>query len=359
MAFDLRTRLALVLSGAVGATLLNRLAGAFREAGALARADRAAIAKVRGIGPSAAAAIERALKSDAPEKELERCRAVGVRVLAPEDPGFPRMLAAASDAPLVLYLRGTLEPRDGQAAAIVGTRLSSGYGRRMARTLAGSAARLGVTIVSGLARGIDAEAHRAALEAGGRTIAVQGCGLGQVYPPEHAALAARIAASGAVLSEFPLLEGPRPERFPRRNRLISGLSWITVCVEASPTSGAITTCDWALEQGRSVGAVPGPAGAAGSRGPHMLLRQGAKLVEDAADILEEIPSLASAAPIDLLQRCVLEIIRRGAGDLKRIRVAAGLREEVAARVVEELVRGGWLTRGVGGRLGLTARAWHA
>lgn len=356
MAFDLRTRVAFVLSGAVGSTLFARLAEAFRDAGALTRADRAAIAKVRGIGPAAAAAIERALKSDEPERELERCRAQGVRVLAPGEPGFPEALASAADAPLLLYVRGALEARDGQAAAIVGTRRPSGYGLRMARELAGRVARAGVTVVSGLARGIDAEAHRAALDAGGRTIAVQGCGLGQIYPPEHAALAVRISNSGAVLSELPLSEKPRPEHFPRRNRLISGLAWITVCVEASPTSGAITTCDWALEQGRSVGAVPGPAASAGSRGPHMLLRQGAKLVEDAADILEEIPSISPDGPADLLQRCVLDATRRGARDLEGIRAAAGLREEVAARVVEELVRAGWLAREIGGRLGLTARA---
>jgi DNA processing protein len=348
--FDLRTRVALTLSGAVGSTLFARLAEAFRDSEGLSRAGRSAISQVRGVGPAAAAAIERILRSDEPEREMELCRARGVRVLAPDDPGFPRALAAAADAPLALYVRGTVDDRDAQAAALVGTRRPSEYGRRIARELAGRVARAGVTVVSGLARGIDAEAHSAALAAGGRTIAVQGCGLDHVYPPEHAPLADRIASAGAMLSEFPLREGPRPEHFPRRNRLISGLAWITVCVEASPTSGAITTCDWALEQGRSVGAVPGPVGLSGSRGPHMLLRQGAKVIEDAADILEEIPSIEPAGPADLLQRCVFEAVRRGARDLDRIRASAGLREDVAARVVEELVRAGWVGRGPDGRL---------
>jgi len=347
--FDLRTRIALTLSRVAGSVIFGRLHEAFGGSKRLAGATRRQLAGIRGLGPSGAAAIERALQSDAPELEINRCRTAGVSILDPS--GFPAALASAPDAPIALYVRGAFEAADAQAAAIVGTRHASAYGRRMARSIASSLARAGATVVSGLARGIDSEAHQGALAAGGRTIAVLGCGLGSVYPPENARLADRIArGAGAVISELPFDEPARPEHFPRRNRIISGLAWATVCVEASPTSGAINTCDWALGQGRVVGAIPGPADSALSKGPHALLRQGAMLVEDAADILEEIPTADPGAPGDLLQRSLWDAVRRGARTVDRARAMAGLRANVAARVAEELVRSGWIVRDGGGAL---------
>jgi len=174
--------------------------------------------------------------------------------------------------------------------AIVGSRKATSYGSAMAEQISEELAQRGVTIVSGMARGIDAAAHRGALEAGGRTIAVLGCGLGVTYPPEHAELSDRIAASGAILSEFPVFAPPKPDHFPRRNRIISGLTLGVVVVEAGIESGALITANCALEQGREVFAVPGQVTARSSRGCHQLIKAGAKLTEGWEDIWEEIES---------------------------------------------------------------------
>jgi DNA processing protein len=208
--------------------------------------------------------------------------------IALADDRYPAWLRAIPDPPAVLYCDGRIEPRDRQAVAIVGARKATPYGLRITETLARELSGAGFTIVSGLARGIDAAAHRAALEAGGRTIAVLGCGLDVTYPPEHASLREEIAASGAVLTEFPAGTPPKPSHFPQRNRIISGLSLGVVVVEAAEDSGSLITARLALEQGREVFAVPGPLDAPLSRGPHGLIKQGAKLVETADDIIEEL-----------------------------------------------------------------------
>jgi DNA processing protein len=208
---------------------------------------------------------------------------------------YPEVLRAIADPPAVLYCDGQIEPQDRQAVAIVGSRQATPYGLRVTETLARELSGAGFTIVSGFARGIDAAAHRAALEAGGRTIAVLGCGLDVTYPPEHASLREEIAASGAVLTEFPAGTPPKPSHFPQRNRIISGLSLGVVVVEAAEDSGSLITARLALEQGREVFAVPGPFDAPLSRGPHGLIKQGAKLVETADDIIEELlPQIETA-----------------------------------------------------------------
>jgi DNA processing protein len=204
------------------------------------------------------------------------------------DKRYPERLRAIHDPPSVLYCDGMPEPQDRQAVAIVGSRQATPYGLRVTETLAGELAALGFTIVSGCARGIDAAAHRAALAAGGRTIAVLGCGLDVAYPPEHARLQEEIAGHGAVLTEFATGMPPLAAHFPRRNRIISGLALGVVVVEATETSGSLITARLALEQGREVFAVPGPVDAPTSRGPHGLLKQGAKLVEAVDDIVEEL-----------------------------------------------------------------------
>jgi DNA processing protein len=187
-----------------------------------------------------------------------------------------------------LYVRGQLTAADEWAVALVGTRHASPYGREAARDLAAGLARSGVTVVSGLARGIDVVAHRAALEAGGRTIAVLGSGVDRVYPPEHAAVAESIARAGAVVSDYPLGTAPEAGNFPPRNRIISGLSKGVVIVEAAEVSGALITADFAAEQGRDVFAVPGSIFQRSSRGTHKLIQQGAKLVIGVNDVLEEL-----------------------------------------------------------------------
>src|SRR3989442_7881939 len=204
------------------------------------------------------------------------------------DERYPELLRAIHDPPAVLYCDGSVEPGDRQAVAIVGSRQATPYGLRITEALAGELSALGFTIVSGFARGIDAAAHRAALAAGGRTIAVLGCGLDVDYPPGHASLRAEIAGSGAVLTEFAPGTPPRATNFPRRNRIISGLALGVVVVEAAEDSGSLITARLALEQGREVFAVPGPIDAPTSRGPHGLLKQGAKLVETVNDIVEEL-----------------------------------------------------------------------
>lgn len=231
-----------------------------------------------------------------PEAELARAAALGVRVLTPGAPGYPPLLAEIDDPPRALYLRGRLD-HGLRAVAVVGSRRATPYGLRTARRLAAGLARAGVVVVSGLARGIDAAAHRAALDAGGITWAVLGSGVDRVYPPEHAELAEQIAASGgAVLSELPLGGPPAARHFPMRNRVVAGLSWATVVVEGDLRSGALITARAALAQGRELLAVPGPVDSPLSEGPHALLRAGAAPLCALADLLELLPGRPSAPP---------------------------------------------------------------
>ena len=204
------------------------------------------------------------------------------------DSRYPALLRNITDPPPVLYVDGELEPVDVQAVAIVGSRHATLYGIRTARMLAEELSHLGFTIVSGMARGIDRAAHEGALAAGGRTLAVLGCGLDIAYPPHHTQLRAQVAVAGALLTEFPLGSPPLAAHFPRRNRILSGLSLGVVVVEAAEGSGSLITAKLAADQGREVFAVPGPIDAPTSRGTHGLLKQGAKLTETVDDILEEL-----------------------------------------------------------------------
>jgi len=222
------------------------------------------------------------------DREVRRVAAVGAHILTWEDEGYPKLLAEIPDPPPILYVRGELKPEDAWAVAVVGTRRVSTYGREVTRRLVTVLAQSGVTIVSGLARGVDAVAHQTALEVGGRTIAVLGCGIDLVYPPEHRELARRIAAQGALVSEYPLGTQPEPGNFPPRNRIISGMSLGVVITEAGRNSGALITADYAAEQGRDVFAVPGSILSAGCAGTNRLIQDGAKPVLDAADILQEL-----------------------------------------------------------------------
>jgi DNA processing protein len=217
-----------------------------------------------------------------------------MRQIRRDDAEYPERLKAIHDPPAVLFVRGTLPGREEPAVAIVGARRATPYGLSVARRLGGELARAGFTVVSGLARGIDGAAHEGAIRAGGRTIGVMGCGLDIAYPPEHIELIEEMVRQGAVVSEFPVGTPPYRANFPKRNRIISGMSLGVVVVEAGPESGALITARLALEQGREVFAVPGPAGSAMSVGTHRLLREGAKLVEGLQDIMEEIgPQLAA------------------------------------------------------------------
>lgn len=243
-----------------------------------------------GVSSKVAAAIRAAAGRAA--HELRALSALGGRVVQRSDEGYPPLLRQISDPPLALTLRGALTAEP--CVAIVGARRASEYGRRVAFELARDLARAGLTVVSGLAAGIDAAAHRGALDAGGRTLAVLGTGIDVVYPSWHGELASAVAAAGALVTEFPRATQPFAFNFPRRNRIISGLALGTVVVEATEDSGSLLTAQHANEQGRAVFAIPGRLGVAVHRGPHRLIREGARLVRGAEDVLEELaPQLGS------------------------------------------------------------------
>ncbi len=229
-------------------------------------------------------------------RALDRARRAGLEPVPFGDERYPTLVAAIYDPPPVLWIRGHARAMNGPLVAVVGARAASGPALAMATDLASELARAGVTVASGLARGVDSAAHRAALESGGLTVAVLGSGADRVYPPEHADLAGTIARDGAVVSELAPGTPPLKEHFPRRNRIISGLSLATVVVEASDRSGSLITARCALEQGREVMAVPGSAVGGRNRGAHGLLKDGAKLVETVDDILEELPVRRPGSP---------------------------------------------------------------
>lgn len=233
------------------------------------------------------------------EAEMEKLERYGVQALTWHDALYPSRLKEIHDHPPVLYIRGSLLPEDEWCLAVVGTRRASAYGRQVTEEIVADLAGSRITVASGLAKGIDSIAHRSALDAGGRSIAVFAHGLDIVYPIENTSLARRIVQQGALISEFPLGTRPKPEYFPRRNRIISGISLGVLVVEAGTTSGALITANMALEQNREVLAVPGSILSPASRGTNRLIQEGAKLVRDYRDILEELNLGAVAQQIEM------------------------------------------------------------
>ena len=222
------------------------------------------------------------------DAEMDALDRYQIKAIPFESDQYPPLLREISDYPAVLFVRGELKPQDETSVAVVGTRRASAYGRQVTEELVTSLSMNGITIVSGLAKGIDTAAHRAALEAGGRTLAVFACGLDIVYPPENVKLARDIMERGALISEYPLGTKPKAEHFPQRNRILSGLSRGVLVVESGESSGALITAEFALQQNREVFAVPGSVFSPVSKGPNRLIQQGAKLVRNHADILEEL-----------------------------------------------------------------------
>ncbi len=254
---------------------------------------RAGLAAGRGtwkrvLGAARTDALAAGPSEDDARRELARVRRGGAQILVPGSAGWPESLDELSDPPLILHALGDLVPADVRGVAIVGARRASAYGRSQARRLATELAALGITVVSGMARGVDGAAHRAALDAGGRTVAVLGAGLARPYPPEHAALMGDISRGGVVLTEFALDMPPLAHHFPRRNRLLAALSRAVIVVEAGERSGSLITADHALDLGRDVLAVPGRVDSPGSRGTHRLLREGAALCDGVADVLRAL-----------------------------------------------------------------------
>jgi DNA processing protein len=280
----------------VGVVRFRRLLERFGTLAEAWRAPRAELA-LAGLDRRALDGVAEVQRRTAPERELERVRAAGARAITWLDAEYPALLKEIADPPPVLYVKGQLRPEDAQAVAMVGTRRATVYGREVAERLARDLAAAGMTVVSGLAKGIDTHAHRGALshlgahggaEGGGRTLAVLGHGLDALYPPENRRLADAIRERGALISDYPIGTGPIAENFPPRNRIISGLSAGVVVVEADHTSGALITSRYALEQGRDVFAVPGPITSPSSRGCNRLIQDGAQLVTCAEDVLQEV-----------------------------------------------------------------------
>jgi DNA processing protein len=269
----------------IGAVRFRSLLDAFGDA---RTAWYASADELRAIGLNTKSIdnLEKVRSSISLDKIWETIHNQGITVLTWEDEDYPDRLREVSQSPPVLYVRGEILPEDGWAVAVVGTRRISAYGRQVTERIATQLAQAGVTVVSGLARGIDGVAHKAALQAGGRTIAVLGCGVDRVYPPEHRTLAAQIMENGALISDYPPGTLPEASNFPPRNRIISGLAMATVVVEAGNRSGALITADFAAEQGREVFAVPGNVLAPQSLGTNRLIQDGARIMLDPQEILE-------------------------------------------------------------------------
>lgn len=295
---DLLAELRLSLVPGVGPRIRGRLIERFGSAQAALSAAPSELRQVEGVGPKVLESLVATASASEAEAELAACRENSVDILPQSDPNYPPLLKQIYDPPGLLFVRGSIKPQDGLAVAIVGTRHPTQYGLRQATRLAESLSRAGLTIVSGLARGIDAAAHRGALSAGGRTLAVLAGGVVKIYPPEHAQLAAEVVGRGALVSEAPsdaILHGGM---FPQRNRVISGLSLGVIVVEAGDRSGALITARHAMEQGREVFALPGRVEDRTSWGCHQLIRDGVKPIQSADDVLEELGPLFEPANRD-------------------------------------------------------------
>jgi DNA processing protein len=336
--------IALNMVDGVGPVRVRALLDRFGAPEAILSAPRDGLMRVEGVGEEVARSIAGWRGPVDLDAELARIEKAGVQVVTRDDAGYPKNLREIYDPPLVLYVKGTLSERDALAMAIVGSRRTTLYGQEMARKLAFQLARVGVTVVSGLARGIDTAAHKGALQAKGRTVAVVGCGIDIVYPAENKKLADEIVEKGgAVVTEFPFGVKPDRQNFPMRNRIISGWSLGVVVVEANLRSGALITAGQAAEQGRQVFAVPGRADSILSRGANKLIKDGAKLTEDAEDVLSEFEYL--------LPRRVEKSVAQPpeAGGIKPALVLTEVETKVMAHIgneevaIDEIIRGSGLT----------------
>ncbi len=319
----------------IGSIRVKRLLEHYATPVDILAAPASELAKFRGIGDKLAAVLAGWRRHADLEAEMRTVQQAGVQLISLGDPAYPSILKEIYDPPLCLYVRGNVDALNDeglqQALAVVGTRPLSHYGPATAERLAGAAARAGLTIVSGLARGVDTAAHRATLASRGRTIAVLGGGLAQIYPPENVDLARAICENGAVISEQPMRFTADRRSLPMRNRIISGLCFATLVVEAAAKSGALITAQQALEQGRQVFAVPGRIDTPQAKGCHNLIRDGAKLVDSIDDILDELhflpgfapcrgsaetPSPAPAAPsLSAEEAALVGVLRRGERDV--------------------------------------------
>ncbi len=335
---DLIDTIRLSMVEGVGPRIRRRLLDRFGDPATVLAAAPSDLRGVEGVGQKLTERIIRAGDEIDAEGQVAFCRREGISIITESHAEYPRALREIPDPPGLLFVRGTVKPSDALAIGIVGTRHGTHYGLRQAERLAASLARAGLTIISGLARGIDAAVHRGALEAGGRTLGILASGVLNIYPPEHDKLAEQVAGSGALISEQPPHSSPLAGTFPQRNRIISGMSLGVIVVEAAERSGALITARHAMEQGRDVFAVPGNVDSRASRGCHRLIRDGAMLVESADDVLEALGPLVEAAPRDDgrevhhpaelllndMEQKVLDTIRGEATSVDEVVVASGL-----------------------------------
>jgi DNA processing protein len=285
---DLRYYLALNLLPDIGPVLARRLVAAFGEPENIFNSPLSELKKVENIGDERAGSIAGFKDWDSVNREIDKINEHNVKLVSFTDFSYPESLRYIHDAPILLYVKGDIEENDKYAIAMVGSRDATEYGMRTADKLSYGLAAAGLTVVSGMARGIDSASHRGALKARGRTIAVLGSGIDVIYPPENRGLMEKIASSGAVISEFPMGTKPDKNNFPRRNRIISAMSLGVIVVEAAVDSGSLITVGYALEQGKEVFAVPGNVTSAGSRGTNDLIKKGARLIEGAQDVIAEL-----------------------------------------------------------------------
>jgi DNA processing protein len=333
---------------------MRALLEAFGDAQAAWQAPPAAL-RAAGLGQKIVETLLQVRESVVLEQVWERIIAQDITILTWDDQGYPSSLKEIEQPPPVLYLRGALLPDDDWAVAVVGTRRLTAYGRQVAEQVAGTLAQNGVTVVSGLARGIDGVAHQAAINAGGRTLAVLGCGVDRIYPPEHRRLAEQIITHGGILSDYAPGTAPDAANFPPRNRIISGLSRAVVVVEAGETSGALITASFAAQQGREVFAVPGTILAVQSKGTNLLIQQGARPLLDFNDLLEalnldrviEHRTARSVLPADETESRLLGLLGSEPLHVDEIRLQADLPiEKISATLVLMELKG--MVRQVGG-----------
>jgi len=365
---ELLDRLRLAAVPGLSPRLVRRLLARFGSATTALRADPAHVASVAGVGDARASLLAAAPGRDDAARDLERVRAAGALLLVDGAPGWPPAFAELDDPPLLLFVRGDPAFLALRGVAVVGSRRASAYGTAQARRLAAELAAVGVPVISGLARGVDAAAHRGALDGGGVTIGVLGGGFAKFYPPEHVPLAREIAAGrGAVISEFPLDVPPRPHHFPRRNRLIAALAAAVIVVEAGEGSGSLITADHALDLGREVLAVPGRVDNPNSRGVHRLLREGAAVCESADDVLRSLgldppqraaadaPTSVVAKPANASEAALLEALAGAERHADELLEATGLEPAAGLAALSALELRGAVTLGADGRYALATK----
>jgi len=349
---ELRLWIALRLAPGIGTVVCKNLLETFGSPERILAAPQAELAAVAGMSPRLADALKSSLANPEIDRELEKLSGTDIYSCTYTAPEYPQALKNIYDPPPYLYVRGRLQPADCNAVAVVGSRNASDYGQRVAADISRELARAGLTIVSGMAAGIDSAAHRGALEAGGRTIAVLGCGVDVCYPAENRRLYDAIAHRGAIVSEYAPGTGPDTYHFPARNRIISGMARAILVVEASPKSGSLITARLALEQGRDVFAVPGSIYAFKARGAHQLIRSGAGLVESGQDIIEALGMAHAAraeqpespAPETLAPdaRRVWDLLETGPAHIDRLICETSLPSSAISAALLELELGGFI-----------------